>query len=194
MSQLQHDLTLVHQAQAGNTIAFNTLYQMHHTRVRGLVAKYAQDTDDLEDLQQTVFVKAFLGIKRFRGEAAFTTWLTRIAINVGTTHLRSLCTQRNGQFKLEHQLPEQMPTHTPEDMTLKKEQLRLVKRGIRALPKPQRRAVWLRYMKDFSYQEIVQELNVPLGTVKIWLHRGKRQLKRELERLMLLQMETRMNT
>ncbi|MBT3602564.1 MAG: sigma-70 family RNA polymerase sigma factor, partial [Candidatus Latescibacteria bacterium] len=82
---------------------------------------------------------------------------------------------------------------TPEDMTLKHEQLRLVKQGIRSLPKPQRRAVWLRYMKDFSYQEIVQELNVPLGTVKIWLHRGKHQLKRELEKLMLLQMETGMN-
>ncbi len=49
-------------------------------------------------------------------------------------------------------------------------------------------------MKDFSYQEIVQELNVPLGTVKIWLHRGKHQLKHELEKLMLLQMETLMNT
>lgn len=193
MSQLQHDQALIHQAQAGNKVAFNTLYQMHQARVRTLVAKYAQDTDDLEDLQQTVFVKAFLGIKRFRGDAAFTTWLTRIAINVGTTHLRSLRTQRNGQSKLE-QLPERPPENTPEDMTLKREQLRLVKRGIQSLPKPQRRAVWLRYMKDFSYQEIVQELNVPLGTVKIWLHRGKHQLRHELEKLMLLQMETRMNT
>ena len=192
MSQSQHDQALIHQAQAGNKVAFNTLYQMHQSRVRTLVAKYAQDADDLEDLQQTVFVKAFLGIKRFRGDAAFTTWLTRIAINVGTTHLRSLRTQRNRQTKLE-QLPEQQPENSPEDMTLKHEQLRLVKQGIRSLPKPQRRAVWLRYMKDFSYQEIVQELNVPLGTVKIWLHRGKHQLKRELEKLMLLQMETGMN-
>ena len=189
MSQLQQDQALIQQAQTGNKNAFTTLYQMHQGRVRSLVAKYAQDADDLEDLQQTVFVKAFLGIERFRGDAAFTTWITRIAINVGTTHLRSLRTQRNKQTKLEQQLPEHMPTITPEQTTLNKEQQQWVKRGIRALPKPQRRAVWLRYIKEFSYQEIVQELNVPLGTVKIWLHRGKRQLKRELEKLMLIKMD-----
>jgi len=50
--------------------------------------------------------------------------------------------------------------------------------------------VWLRYIKEFSYQEIVQELNVPLGTVKIWLHRGKHQLKRELEKIAPAQMNT----
>jgi len=193
MSQLQHDHTLIQQAQAGNKAAFNTLYNLHRARVRALVAKYAQDADDLEDLQQTVFVKAFLGIQRFRGDAAFTTWLTRIAINVGTTHLRSLRTQRNGKTKLEQQLPDLRPTTTPEETALKKERRRLVKRGIRSLPKPQRRAVWLRYMKDFSYQEIVQELNVPLGTVKIWLHRGKHQLRHELEKLTLMQMDTPLN-
>lgn len=189
MSQLQHDQTLIQQAQTGNKNAFTALYQMHQGRVRSLVSKYAQDADDLEDLQQTVFVKAFLGIKRFRGDAAFTTWITRIAINVGTTHLRNLRTQRNRQTQLEQQVPEQVPTITPEQATLNKEQRQWVKRGILALPKPQRRAVWLRYMKDFSYQEIVQELNVPLGTVKIWLHRGKQQLKRELEKLVLIKMD-----
>ncbi len=188
MSQLQHDQILIHQAQAGNKNAFTTLYKEHQARVRTLVAHYAQDTDDLEDLQQTVFVKAFLGIQRFRGDAAFTTWLTRIAINVGTTHLRSLRTQRNGQLKLEQHVPEQCPT--PEQTTLHKEEKKWVQNSIRALPKPQRRAVWLRYIKEFSYQEIVQELNVPLGTVKIWLHRGKHQLKSELEKVTLAQMNT----
>jgi len=181
MSQLQHDQTLIRQVQSGNKSAFTTLYHMHQARVRTLVAHYAQDTDDLEDLQQTVFIKAFLGIKRFRGDAAFTTWITRIAINVGTTHLRSLRTQRNGQTKLEQLAPEQTSTLTPEQTTLQKEQQQWVQNSIRALPKPQQRAVWLRYIKDLSYQEIVQELNVPLGTVKIWLHRGKHQLKRKLE-------------
>ncbi len=181
MSQLQHDQKLIRQVQSGNNNAFTTLYKAHQTRVRSLMTHYAQDTDDLEDLQQTVFVKAFLGIQRFRGDAAFTTWLTRIAINVGTTHLRTLHTKRNGQFKLEQQAPEQPSTLTPEQTTLHKEQQQWVQNGIRALPKPQRRAVWLRYIKECSYREIVQELNVPLGTVKIWLHRGKHQLKQELE-------------
>ena len=181
MSQLQPDQKLIRQVQSGNKRAFTTLYHMHQARVRTLMTHYAQDTDDLEDLQQTVFVKAFLGIQRFRGDAAFTTWLTRIAINVGTTHLRSLRTQRNGQLKLEQHLPEQCHIPTPEQTTLHKEQKQWVQNSIQALPKPQRRAVWLRYIKDLSYQEIVQELNVPLGTVKIWLHRGKHQLKRKLE-------------
>ena len=190
MSQLQHDQTLIHQAQAGNKNAFTTLYHVHQARVRTLMTHYAQDTDDLEDLQQTVFVKAFLGIQRFRGDAAFTTWITRIAINVGTTHLRTLRTKRNGQTQLEQQAPEQHAALTPEQTTLHKEQQQWVKKSIRALPKPQRRVVWLRYIKEFSYQEIVQELNVPLGTVKIWLHRGKHQLKRELEKIAPAQMNT----
>lgn len=184
MSHPPNDQTLIHQAQLGNKTAFTTLYNMHQSRVRALVARYAQDTDDLEDLQQTVFVKAFLSINRFRGDAAFTTWLTRIALNVGTTHLRSLRTQRNGKNKFEQQQPEPMHTPTPEDRFLKHEQQCLVKHSIQSLPNPQRRAIWLRYMKELSYQEIVQELNVPLGTVKIWLYRGKHLLKHELEKWM----------
>lgn len=182
MSYLENDVELIDQVKAGNSNAFGQLYRLHQSRVRAVVGRYVKDRDETEDLIQVVFMKAFQGLRRFRGESAFTTWLTRIALNVGLSHLRSRRSRQNGMETVEQQMPEPVPTATPEDRVMKKERRQIVTQGIRSLPKLQRRALWLRYMKDLSYREIVHELNVPLGTVKIWLYRGRHQLKRELEK------------
>ena len=141
-----------------------------------------KDRDETEDLIQVVFMKVFQSLRHFRGESAFTTYLTRIAINVGRSHLRSRLSRKNGLETIAQHMPEPITLTTPEDSIIQKERHQRLTQGLRTLPKAQQRAMWLRYIKELSYREIVWEMQAPLGTVKIWLHRGRHQLKRTLEK------------
>ena len=181
-SDIENDVKLVHMIKAGDKSAFGKLYHLHQNRVRAIVGRYVQDRDETEDLMQVVFMKVFQSLRQFRGESAFTTYLTRIAINVGRSHLRSRLSRKNGMETVAQQMPEPITLTTPEDSVIKKERHQLLAQGLRTLPKEQQRAMWLRYIKELSYREIVWEMQAPLGTVKIWLHRGRHKLKRALEK------------
>ncbi len=181
-SDIENDVQLVHMIKAGDKSAFGKLYYLHQSRVRAIVGQYVQDRDETEDLMQVVFMKVFQSLRQFRGESAFTTWLTRIAINVGRSHLRSRLSRKNGMETAAQQMPEPIPLTTPEDSIIQKERHQLLAQGLRTLPQTQQRAMWLRYIKELSYREIVWEMQAPLGSVKIWLYRGRHQLKRALEK------------
>lgn len=181
-SDIENDVQLIHMIKSGDKSAFGKLYHLHQNRVRAIVGRYVKDRDETEDLMQVVFMKVFQSLRHFRGESAFTTYLTRIAINVGRSHLRSRLSRKNGLETAARQMPEPVPSATPEDSVIKKERHQLLEQGLRTLPEVQQRAMSLRYIKELSYREIVWEMQVPLGTVKIWLHRGRHQLKRALEK------------
>ena len=181
-SEIENDVQLIHMIKAGDKSAFGKLYHLHQNRVRAIVGRYVKDRDETEDLMQVVFMKVFQSLRHFRGESAFTTYLTRIAINVGRSHLRSRLSRKNGMETIAQHMPEPITLTTPEDSIIKKERHQRLTQGLRTLPKEQQRAMWLRYIKELSYREIVWEMQAPLGTVKIWLHRGRHQLKRALEK------------
>lgn len=181
-SEIENDIQLIHMIKAGDKSAFGKLYYLHQNRVRAIVGRYVQDREETEDLMQVVFMKVFQSLRQFRGKSAFTTYLTRIAINVGRSHLRSRISRKNGMETAARHMPEPITLTTPEDSILKKERHQLLAQGLRTLPKVQQRAMWLRYIKELSYREIVWEMQAPLGSVKIWLYRGRHQLKRALEK------------
>ncbi|MDE2701243.1 MAG: RNA polymerase sigma factor [Gemmatimonadota bacterium] len=181
-SDIENDVQLIHMIKAGDKSAFGKLYHLHQSRVRAIVGRYVKDRDETEDLMQVVFMKVFQSLRHFRGESAFTTYLTRIAINVGRSHLRSRLSRKNGLETIAQHMPEPITLTTPEDSIIKKERHQRLTQGLRTLPKAQQRAMWLRYIKELSYREIVWEMQAPLGTVKIWLHRGRHQLRRALEK------------
>ena len=181
-SDIENDVQLIHMIKAGDKSAFGKLYHLHQNRVRAIVGRYVKDRDETEDLIQVVFMKVFQSLRHFRGESAFTTYLTRIAINVGRSHLRSRLSRKNGLETIAQHMPEPITLTTPEDSIIQKERHQRLTQGLRTLPKAQQRAMWLRYIKELSYREIVWEMQAPLGTVKIWLHRGRHQLKRTLEK------------
>ncbi|MYC12444.1 MAG: RNA polymerase sigma factor [Gemmatimonadetes bacterium] len=181
-SDIENDVQLIHMIKAGDKSAFGKLYHLHQNRVRAIVGRYVKDRDETEDLIQVVFMKVFQSLRHFRGESAFTTYLTRIAINVGRSHLRSRLSRKNGLETIAQHMPEPITLTTPEDSVIKKERHQRLTQGLRTLPKAQQRAMWLRYIKELSYREIVWEMQAPLGTVKIWLHRGRHQLRRALEK------------
>ena len=185
----ESDATMIERALAGDEWAYTYLYRAHRDRVRALVHRSARNADETEDLVQLVFIKAFQGLAGFRGQAAFSTWLTRIAMNVCASYSRSLRKRKDWLNEVaEAVLALQArwyasPHEDPEAVMVRKERREIVMRSIRALPERHREAVWLHYVGERSYHEIVEQLQVPIGTLKVWLYRGRHQLRREVERL-----------
>lgn len=185
----ESDDALIDRAIAGDDVAFQVLFRRHCDRVRALVHRCARNADETEDLVQMVFIKAFLGLAGFRGHAAFTTWLTRIAMNECTNYLRTLKRRKIWLREVEDAVPalrarwRPASDEDPESAMVRKERRGIVMRSIRALPERHREAVCLHYLMERSYEEIVEQLQVPMGTLKVWLYRGRHGLRREVERL-----------
>lgn len=183
------DSLLIRRALAGNQKAFQALYEAHRPQVYGILAQRTADRDTVEDLVQATFIRAFGALHTFRGRAAFSTWLTRIALNVYRSHLRVQKTRKSWILETEDPesaariLREPATYGDPDRAMQQKEQRELVRRGIQSLPSRYRQAMWLRYVKDWSYEEITHALQVPIGTVKTWLCRARRQLKGEYQKL-----------
>ncbi len=173
---------MILRARAGDQGAFEALYRTYFHRVYAAVAQRTRDRDEVEDLVQVAFMRAFQGLGTFRGEAAFSTWLTRIARNVCNSHYQMRRAQQKGMDRLgflgvhrEGWAP--VCYEDPEEAMYRKECRKLVAESIQTLPARCRDAMWLRYVKDYSYTEIEAELQVPMGTVKTWLWRGRQLLK-----------------
>lgn len=166
----------------GEQGAFERLYRMHFSRTCAIVATRVWNREDVEDLVQTAFMQAYLGLDGFRGEAAFSTWLTQIAMNVCATHLRARQSWRTWRNAVEDPAsdlreawaPASYPD--PEETLYRKECQTLVRQAVEGLPSACQEAVWMRYVADKSYAEIAQTLQASMGTVKTWLHRGRQKL------------------
>jgi RNA polymerase sigma-70 factor (ECF subfamily) len=178
---------LVNRTLNGDLDAFNQLYSRHQGRIYSALFFRTRSKEDAEDLLQTTFMRAYAGLKGFRGDAAFSTWLMQIAMNVCTTFHRSEQSRRIRQDTVEacdatlRTIWEPTCEPDPESYTILNERRSFVEAQIRDLPYPYRAVTELRYMKDRSYLEITEELDVPVGTVKTWLFRARQQLRERFE-------------
>lgn len=184
--QYTEEKDLVSRTLDGDIDAFNSLYKRHHPRILATLIGRTRNRHDAEDLMQVTFLRAYRGLSGFRGDAAFSTWLMQIALNVCTTHLRAKQARRSWQNTIEDpQLGyrdrwEPTGTERPDDALNRKECREMLEAGISGLPQQYRHAVRLRYVQDRSYAEISRELGVPMGTLKTWLHRARHQLQETL--------------
>ena len=183
----EEEKDLVRRTLHGDIDAFSNLYQRHHARILATLIGRTRNRDDAEDLMQITFLRAYRGLSGFRGEAAFSTWLMQIALNVCTTHLRAKQARRSWQDTIEsphlgfRDQWEPAKTERPDDALNRKEYRAMIQLGIDDLPQQYREAVWMRYIHDRSYAEIADELQVPMGTLKTWLYRARNHLQERFE-------------
>lgn len=173
---------LVTQALSGSQQAFDKLYRRYYPLVRNIARHPSGSHDDTEDLIQLTFIRAFQALREFRGESAFSTWLTRISLNIRNSEYRRF-SSRQSRFTVSDD-PESLLsgeqlyalTETPESTYARKERREAIRSSIRSLPDLYRKPVWLRYVNGNSYREIKQRLGLPIGTVKTHLWRGRQKL------------------
>jgi RNA polymerase sigma-70 factor (ECF subfamily) len=174
------DRVLVLRAQSGEHDAFNELVRKYRHRVMKLSLRYTRNRADAEDAVQNTFIKAYWGLRHFRGDAAFYSWLHRIAINSAKT-LLSHRARDAGMFKsdpwndgetLENsRVLKEMDT--PEELALTDEVCGAVNEAIEALCEEQRTAIVLREFEGLSYLEVASAMSCPIGTVRSRVYRAR---------------------
>jgi RNA polymerase sigma-70 factor, ECF subfamily len=149
---------LVAQARRGERGAFDLLYRSHRETIYNLCLNLCRDRDEARDLLQETFVKAWRGLPKFSGKAAFTTWLYRIAIN--------LCRDAARRKRREKTPLWEPPSPEPEAIGQVRDTLLILRPAHRTV-------LALRYTDSLSYQEIADCLGWSLPRVKVTLHRAR---------------------
>lgn len=164
------DHELIEAARRGSSVAFGRLVDRHQRAVRAFLRRALGNEAEADDLAQEAFVTAWERIGAYRGEAAFRTWLCGIA-------WRKLATARRSWARSSRRETEWMETEALERPTGGQADQRLaLEAALASLPLEQRAAVALCLGGEFSHAEAAQALNLPLGTVKSHVARGRTRL------------------
>jgi RNA polymerase sigma-70 factor, ECF subfamily len=172
------DRALVDLARSGNQEAFADLVRRYQVRVFNLARSLTANDADADDLAQEVFIKVFRGLRRFRGDSSFRTWLYRVAVNVVRSHLR----RRTVLGFLRRQEASEAALDldrlaSPGDFETEAVQRDEIDRALGRLPTDLRVAVTLRDVEGLEYKEIAVVLGVPIGTVMSRIARGRGKLR-----------------
>ena len=180
------DAQLVRRVQKGDKGAFDLLVLKYQHKIVNLVMRYVRDPDQALDITQEAFLKAYRALPRFRGDAAFYTWMYRIAVNTAKNYLAAQ-RRRPMDVELDLQDPEQYELHaklkdtdTPEAVTLSHELQATIERAIAALPEDLRTAIVLRELDGRSYEEIAETMECPVGTVRSRIFRARDAISKKI--------------
>jgi RNA polymerase sigma-70 factor (ECF subfamily) len=173
---------LIRQARNGDTEAFAALVTLHERFVYNLALRTLGNAEDAADAAQEAFVRAWLALGEFRGQAQFRTWLYRIVLNLCLNRVPRLRRDLNALTQEEWvDLPESASPANDPVASLEATELRgLLHREIDQLPEQYRLLVSLRYQHELSYDEIAALVGLPVGTVKTGLFRAKARLREAL--------------
>lgn len=183
---LDADIQLVERCLAGDEPAWEELVKVHTRRVYSICYRFTGNDYEAQDLTQEVFLRIFRSLKSFRaGEGSFSVWLTRLTRNLLIDHYRRTKSER-ATDSIEDQLPmleekTAMSART-DGMLAGREASELLQHALQKLSPELRETVILRDLEELEYREIADILNVPEGTVKSRLNRGRAELGRLLRR------------
>lgn len=173
------DQLLVERVQQGDKQAFNVLVLKYQQKVANLLMRYIRDADEVLDVTQETFIKAYRALPNFRGDSAFYTWLYRIAINTAKNYLTAR-KRRPPQDDIEATTAEQMDMGgqlkeyaTPEQLAMQDDLLQALTVALDELPTDLRTALTLRELQGLSYAEIAEVMDCPIGTVRSRIFRAR---------------------
>ena len=167
---------LIARCRAGDTAAYRILVERHRGRAYGLALRIVRSAPDAEEVAQDAFVRAWLGLREYRGDAAFATWLHRIVDRCALDRAAILRGRRTREESLEHVDAPVVAGTAPS------RESRRIARLMETLPDAQRGVVTLFYFEERPVAEIARALMIPEGTVKTHLARARAALRREWQR------------
>ena len=175
----ESDLALIRAFRAGREDAFDRLFLRHQQYVYNICLGILGDPDDARDCVQDTFLRVYHKVKEFRAEAAFSTWLYRVTVNVCVGQLRKR--PRTAAASLEDENVREMADDGPEPWSGLEREVNeaLVREVVAELPEDYRVVLVLRYFQNLSYEEMVQVLGYTLAQVKVKLHRARRAFARK---------------
>lgn len=190
LSERDIDFALVQRVQRGDKHAFDLLVLKYQSKIGHLVARYVHDSHESQDVTQEAFIKAYRGLKNFRGDSAFYTWLYRIAINSAKNHLVTMSrkitdTGVDAADAEQYDSGSALREYATPDKEMVTEQIaQVVQDSINALPEDLRMAITLREFDGMSYEDIATAMECPIGTVRSRIFRAREAIDTNLEPLL----------
>lgn len=187
-----HDLLDYRRAAEGDTEAFERLVLRHQDKVYSRIYFMVRHRETASDLAQEAFFKAWKGLPKFRGESLFSTWLARIAVNVTHHYFEKQRAQKRAGKEVSIDAPLRAldgdatfeisdSTHLPEEWAMRNERQQQILEAVASLEPEFREALALRELHQLSYQEIAEELDLAVGTVKSKIFRARKALQEKLK-------------
>lgn len=185
----KHDLVLVEEAKKGKQAAFAELMDRYRDSIYFTMLKMVKNTDDADDLTIEAFGKAFNRLEQYSPSFAFSTWLFKIASNnsidfirkkrIQVTSMDSGISNSDGESI---QIDARSPSLNPEETIIQGQRIDHMRLLVSKLKPKYRELVEKRYFDEMSYEEIAEEMNLPLGTVKAQLFRARDFLSSMIEK------------
>ena len=188
-SEHESDQRLVLRVQHGDKRAFDVLVLKYQQRIASVVSRYLRDQDEVADVTQEAFIKAYRALANFRGDAQFYTWLYRIAINTAKNHLvaksrRPPNTDKDisaGEFSENSVVLE---TEDQPETLLARDQLQtVILAAVEDLQEDLRTALMLREFDGLSYEEIAEIMACPVGTVRSRIFRARETIEKKMAQM-----------
>lgn len=175
----EQDRLLVEAALAGRQSAYEQIVDKYRGALTRHIQRMVRATDEIDDLVQECFIKAFSNLESYSVDFAFSTWLYKIATNHTIDYLRkkrlsTFSIDRPIQTKdgeVEYELPD--TTYRPDRHIVEDQRRELIQAAIESLPEKYHRVIVMRHQQEKSYEEIAAELDLPLGTVKAHIFRAR---------------------
>lgn len=181
------DNILINKALAGDQTAYEKLMKKYYQLIYNLIFRMISRKEDVEDLTQEAFIKAFNSLQNFDRQFAFSTWLFKIATNNAIDYLRK---KKLNTFSIDREIESEesdfkfeIPDHEnkPDRVIIEDERKKILDEAIESLPPKYKEVILLRHKMDKEYEEISKELKLPLGTVKAHIFRGRELLNKYLK-------------
>ena len=173
------DHQLVLRVQKGDKRAFDLLVLKYQYKLQAIVGRFIRDADEVADVTQEAFIKAYKALPKFRGDSQFYTWLYRIAINTAKNYLVSK-SRRPANTDIDIEDAEQFANNdklidesSPESSLITDELAAIIKSSLKALPEDLRTALTLREFEGMSYEDISAVMDCPVGTVRSRIFRAR---------------------
>ncbi len=181
------DEKFVSNAVKGDSDAYKQLVKKYREPLHFHVKKMVREKEQVEDLVQEVFIKAFDNLASYNSNYAFSTWIYRIATNHTIDYLRKRKLQtlsinepvqtKDGEMNV--QIPDQ--NYETDRNIIRKQRKKIIQNEIENLPEKYKDVIRMRHMEEMSYQEISDQLDLPLGTVKAHIFRARELLYKALK-------------
>ena len=181
------DISYINQALAGEQSAYKNLMKKYSPYVKNLIFRMINQPDEVDDIVQDTFIKAFNALAKFDSQYAFSTWLLKIATNncidfirkkkLQTFSIDKEISDEDSDFKFE--IPDN--NFLPDKQIISLQREKILNEAIDSLPEKYKKVIIMRHKEEKDYDEIAKELKLPLGTVKAHIFRAREILNKFLK-------------
>ncbi len=185
-TQPDTDAALVKRVQEGDSSAFDLLFDRYKHRIHSLISRFLDNNEDVEDVLQDSFIKAYKALPKFRGESQFYTWLYRIATNTAKNHLSAKARKPvNKDIDMDeeiyiNEISELQETENPANLLESQELEQIINDAVQRLEPELRSAITLREYAGLSYEQIAQIMDCPVGTVRSRIFRARESISNRI--------------